>query len=131
VCLCVSVCVCVAVQLLLGHKKTASKFVEDNYDEFFAKFLNILKSKNNLTKRLLLRLLARAFSKVLHTPSSAFRPTKKKMDSTQCLYIVNTPYYTPRLLCQGTVSTLELSKGLHPVPLDQQKKKWTPHSAST
>ena len=41
----------VAVQLLLAQKKIASKFVEDNYDEFFAKFLNILKSKNNLTKR--------------------------------------------------------------------------------
>jgi calcium binding protein 39 len=51
----------VAWQLLLGHKKTASKFVEDNYDEFFAKFLDILKSKNYITKRQLLRLLARAF----------------------------------------------------------------------
>jgi len=54
----------VAVQLLLAQKKIASKFVEDNYEEFFAKFLNILKSKNNLTKRQLLRLLAREFSKV-------------------------------------------------------------------
>eukprot|EP00802_Teleaulax_amphioxeia_P026092 Tamp_27086.p1 GENE.Tamp_27086~~Tamp_27086.p1 ORF type:complete len:168 (+),score=47.68 Tamp_27086:2-505(+) len=57
-------------ELLLIHKKTASKFVDENYDEFFSKFLDILKSKNYLTKRQLLRLLAeilrdRSYQKVM------------------------------------------------------------------